>query len=73
MLIEQNKYIAVTPQRILCVKGWVLKSLLNDNQVKLFKTPSHIEQFFETARKSYGKPKYEVKKVKVRIEVEDYE
>lgn len=68
MVIEQDKYIAVTKQRILCLKGWILKSRLNANQVKLFASPSQVKQFLETQR-SYVSIKYEIKKVKVRIEV----
>ena len=72
MLIEQNRYVAVAKDRILCVKGWIPINNLKNNQVKLFPTPSHIEQHFEVGKASYGRPKYEVKKVKVRIEVFDY-
>ena len=73
MVIEQDRYVAVAKDRILCVKGWILMNNLRTNQVKLFPTPSHIEQYFEVCRKSCGRPKYEAKKVKVQIEVLDYE
>ena len=66
MLIEQDKYIATTEKRILCAGGWKLKSNLNDCQVKLFPTPSHVKQFLEDRQ---AKHKFKVEKVKVRIEV----
>jgi hypothetical protein len=69
MLIEQTKYIAESKERILCLKGWVLKNKIWKQQVKLFETPCHIEQFFENSKRP--KIKYKAVKVKVRIEVFD--
>lgn len=73
MIIEQKRYVAVAKGRILCVKGWIPIDNLKSNQVKLFQTPSHIEQHFEEGRKTYGKPKYEIKKVKVKMEVFEWQ
>ena len=66
MIQDCIKYIAVAKQRILCIKGWILQSNLKENQIRLFPTPAHIEQFFEN---KIIKPKYQTRKVKVRIEV----
>lgn len=69
MILQDNiKYIAVTKHRVLCAKGWMLFSKLDTCQIKLFPKPSNIKQFFENTS-NYVNPRYEVKKVKVRIEV----
>ena len=69
MILQDGiKYIAVTDKRVLCAKGWKLKSMLKDCQVKLFVKPHAIEQFFENTS-NYVKPKYKVQKVKIKIEV----
>ena len=67
ILQDVIKYIAVTKHRVLCDGGWKLKSNLENCQIKLFKSSSHVQQFFENS--NYIKPKYDVEKVKVRIEV----
>ena len=75
MLLQYNyKYIAVSKSndRVLCDGGWKLIDKLAERQIKLFPTPSHLKNFFEVS-KWYQNCEYEVKKVKVRIEVEDYE
>lgn len=62
------KYIACTKQRVLCAKGWKLRSNLKDCQIKVFPSAAAIEHFFETAS-NYVKPKYYIQKVKIKIEV----
>lgn len=68
MLQDITKYIAVTKHRILCAGGWKLKKNIENCQIKLFKGATDIEQFFDNTS-NYIRPKYEVKKVRVRIEV----
>ncbi len=70
MLQNVIKYIAVTKHRVLCAGGWKLKSNVENCQIKLFKAPCMIEQYFQNTA-NYIRPKYEIKKVRVRIEVLD--
>lgn len=67
MLQDVIKYIAVTDKRVLCAKGWRLKSNLDDCQIKLFPNPSHVHHYFDDRR--YAKPKFHIQKVRVIIEV----
>ena len=69
MVLQYNyKYIAVANDRVLCDGGWKLIDKLAECQIKLFPTPSHLKNFFEVS-KWYQNCEYEIKKVKVRIEV----
>lgn len=71
VLQDCNRYIVVHKDKILGIKGWVKSKNIESNQLRLFKCPSHIEQYFEVS--SYKRPVYEIVKVKVKIEVLDNE
>lgn len=70
MIINQNKFIIQVKDKTLSLKGFVSNLNLEKNQVRLFPTPSHARTFM---REKYKTKKYEVKKVRIRIEVLDNE
>ena len=70
ILQDETRYIVVTKHRVLCAKGWRLKSNLSSCQIKLFPKPSHVKSYFENTA-NYIRPKYSIQKVKIRIEVLD--
>jgi hypothetical protein len=57
----------VHKDKILGIKGWIKSKNIESNQLRLFKTPSAVRQYFEMS--SYKNPVYDLVKVKVRIEV----
>lgn len=67
-MINQNKFIIQTKDKTLSLKGFVNNFTLEKNQIRLFATPSHARTFMNERYKSRN---YEVKKVKVTIEVID--
>ena len=69
ILQDCNRYMVIHKDKILCVKGWANERLIDSNQIRTFKSPAAIRQYFENS--SYKKPKYEVRRINVRIEVID--
>ena len=67
VLQDCNRYIVVHKDKILGIKGWVKNKNIESNQLRLFKTPSAVRQYFEMS--SYKNPVYDLVKVKVQIEV----
>lgn len=67
MIVEQKKFVAMTDNRILCVKGWVLNDEVESNQIKLFNSKGHVQEFINNS--SFVRPKYKIAKAKARIEV----
>lgn len=68
MIIKQSKYIIQVKDKTLSLKGFVNNFNLEKNQVRLFATPSHARTYMEESSNYYSK-KYNIKKVKVTIEV----
>ena len=60
------KYVAVSNDKVLCIKGWRKKDKLFSNQIRLFENKAQCRYYFQT---HYRDAKYEIVKVIVKIEV----
>ena len=63
--ITQTKYVVISKNKILCLKGWSKLDRLDTKQVRLFIHPTQARNYLEEG--SYFVNNYEIIKVKVDI------
>lgn len=63
--ITQTKYIVISKNRILCLKGWARLDRLDTKQVRLFIHPTQAKVYIEEG--NYFVNDYDIIKVQVNI------
>jgi hypothetical protein len=63
--ITQTKYVVISKNRILCLKGWSCLDRLDTKQVRLFIHPTQAKVYLEES--NYYVNNYDIIKVKLQI------
>lgn len=63
--ITQTKYVVISKNKILCLKGWSRLNHLDTKQVRLFIHPTQAKNYIEEG--NYFVNDYDIIKVEVKI------
>lgn len=66
--VEQIKYIVETSKRVLCMKGFVLKSNFDNHTIRLFSSKKLANDYMQNGTYS-NNLKYNIKKVIIKLVV----